>query len=92
MSLTGGSDEFDTTRLRGYSIRVSNTTNVSPVSTYVCFTDDKSRKISTIIQDNCMETARYVWFYQRQNHNSFAPILEICEVQVFGKLTVFDSQ
>lgn len=89
MSLTGGSEALNTIRLRGYSIRVSNTSDVSSGSTSECFTDDMSHILPTVIQEECKRTARYVWFYQlqKQEWNNKVPILEICEVQVFGKLT-----
>lgn len=89
MSLTGGTEAQSTERLRGYSIRVSNSSNVHLLagSTDLCFTDDMSHTLPTVIQEDCKRTTRYVWFYQPNNRDSIAPILEICEVQVFGKLT-----
>lgn len=86
MSFTGGSAAKNTVRLKGYSIRISNASNVPPNATDACFTDKSSSTLPTDIQEECERTTRYIWFYQRQNHNSYAPILEICEVQVFGKL------
>ncbi|XP_052692559.1 multiple epidermal growth factor-like domains protein 10 [Crassostrea angulata] len=82
-----GHPHTSTIRLRGYSIRVSNTSDVFPGnSTDVCFTHDSSPMSQTIIQEDCKRTTRYIWFYQphgRDSRNS-APILEICEVEIFG--------
>lgn len=86
--MTGGSVAKSTERLRGYSIRVSNTSDVSPVSsTDVCFADYSSSTLPTVIQEDCKKTTRYVWFYQPHVKDATVPVLEICEVQVFGKLT-----
>lgn len=87
MSLTGGGGSKSTLRLRGYSIRVSNSSDVPPGSTVVCFTDDMSHTLSTVNQKDCTKTTRYVWFYQQHVGDATVPVLEICEVQVFGKLT-----
>lgn len=87
MSFAGGSASLNTERLRGYSIRVSNSSDVPPGSTDACFTDDTSATLLTLIQEECTKTTRYVWFYQPHKRDSSSPILEICEVQVFGKLT-----
>lgn len=87
-SLTGGSVAGNTIRLRGYSIRVSNTSNVSPIkSTSACFIDDMSHILPTVIQEDCKKTTRYVWFYQPHVRDAKVPVLEICEVQIFGKMT-----
>lgn len=88
MSLLGGHPHTSTLRLRGYSIRVSNTSDVFPGnSTDVCFTHDSSRMSQTIIQEDCKRTTRYIYFYQTHATDSRngAPILEICEVEIFGK-------
>lgn len=91
---SGGSVAQNTERLRGYSIRVSNTSDVFPGnSTDVCFTHDSSPMSQTIIQEDCKRTTRYIWFYQphgRDSRNS-APILEICEVEIFGKTKGFNT-
>nr|XP_034322282.1 uncharacterized protein LOC105327342 isoform X2 [Crassostrea gigas] len=80
-----GSVTQSTERLRGYSIRVSNTSHVSPInSTDACFTDNVSHKIPTIIQNACEKTTRYIWFYQPRKRDLTVPVLEICEVQIFG--------
>lgn len=87
MSLTGGSVANSIIRLRGYSIRVSNTSNVSPGSADACFTDNRSATLKTVIEEDCKKTTKYIWFYQTHKINPNGPILEICEVQVSGKLT-----
>ncbi|XP_065939417.1 receptor-type tyrosine-protein phosphatase epsilon isoform X2 [Magallana gigas] len=81
-----GSVAESTIRLRGYSICVSNTTNVSLSSTDACFTDDMSHTLPTVIQEDCKRTTRYIWFYQPKvrSGDDSVPILEICEVQIFG--------
>lgn len=93
MSLTGDTAALDTMRLRGYSIRVSNSSNILPNSTDPCFTDISSGVLPTVIEKDCEKTTRYVWFFQtnKRGHADTAPILEICEVQVFGKLTRCDT-
>lgn len=93
MSFTGGSVAKSTLRLRGYSIRVSNTSDVLPSSANVCFTDHDSSTLPTIIQKDCKRTTQYIWFYQPHVRDSQynAPILEICEVKVFGKMTSCDT-
>lgn len=84
-TISGGSVAHSTIRLRGYSIRVSNVSNVSPGSTDECFTDDMSHTIPTVVQEECKKATRYIWFYQTHRIDSSSPILEICEVQIFGK-------
>eukprot|EP00105_Crassostrea_gigas_P015664 XP_011432729.2 PREDICTED: multiple epidermal growth factor-like domains protein 10 [Crassostrea gigas] len=81
-----GSEALNTIRLRGYSIRVSNTSDVPPGSTDACFTDDMSHTLPTVIQEDCKRTTRYVWFYQPtiRGGDDRVPILEVCEVQIFG--------
>nr|XP_022312103.1 receptor-type tyrosine-protein phosphatase U-like [Crassostrea virginica] len=76
------SEYYNTIRLRGYSIRVSNGTNVPPAESS-CYTDPGGTTLPTIIENSCIATARYIWFYQ-PNKNNVVPMLEICEVQVFG--------
>lgn len=90
-TFSGGTVSQNTVRLRGYSIRVSNTSDVSPGSTDVCFTDDSSATLPTIIQEECKKTTRYIWFYQPHERDSInnVPILEFCEVQIFGKCIDF---
>lgn len=78
---------MSTLRLRGYSIRVSNSSDVSPGSTDVCFIDDMSHTLPTVIEEECKRTARYVWFYQPHARDATVPVLEICEVQIFGWCT-----
>lgn len=89
--MTGGSQLKRTIRLRGYSIRVSNTSDVPPGSTEACFTGNSSSPMPTVIQIECKKTARYVWFYQPHvgDWDVKVPALEICEVQIFGKFSEF---
>ena len=78
-----GSAYANTIRLRGYSIRVSNDSDV-PART--CYTDPGNVLLPTIIENECVATSQYVWFYQTHTAPDVnSPILEICEVQIFGK-------
>lgn len=88
ITLLGGSPLGNTMRLWGYSIRVSNNSDVPPGSTDVCFTDNKTHILPTVIQEECKKSTRYIWFYQMHFRDYFAPILEICEVMIYGKLTI----
>ena len=72
-----------TRRLRGYSIRVSNSSD-APAET--CYTDPGNVNLPTILENECEATSQYVWFYQTHTaYGEKSPILEICEVQIFGK-------
>nr|XP_022311825.1 receptor-type tyrosine-protein phosphatase epsilon-like isoform X1 [Crassostrea virginica] len=79
-------DTQNTTRLPGYSIRVSNDPAL-PSSESDCYKDPKTVKpLPTVIEKDCVRTARFVWIYQNNTPHSGdqCPMLEICEVQVFG--------
>nr|XP_022311497.1 uncharacterized protein LOC111116787 isoform X2 [Crassostrea virginica] len=78
-----GSTSVSTIRLREYSIRVSNDTTL-PLPESSCYTDPGNVTLPTIIEKDCERTARYVWFYQDKGNGDEVPMLEICEVQVFG--------
>lgn len=78
-----GDSATNTIRLKRYSIRGSNTTAQSSI-THVCYTDTGATTLPTIIEVECKLTARYIWFYQSHAPNKEVPMLEICEVQVFG--------
>nr|XP_022312542.1 protein draper-like isoform X1 [Crassostrea virginica] len=78
-----GGANYSTIRLRGYSIRVSNDTTLPPPESS-CYTDPGNVTLPTIIEKNCERTVRYVWIYQGNALEGDCPILEICEVQVFG--------
>ena len=80
----GGNVSTSTIRLRGYSIRVSNDTALPESS---CYTDPGNVTLPTIIEKDCERTARYVWIYQNTRKSGETPMLEICEVQVFGMYT-----
>eukprot|EP00105_Crassostrea_gigas_P035831 XP_019919979.1 PREDICTED: adhesion G-protein coupled receptor G7 [Crassostrea gigas] len=89
----GSTYENKKSRLPGFSIRVSNDTTV-PTSSSSCYTSLQSDDMRTVIEKACERTTRYVWIYQ--NHTAagdVCPILEICEVQVFGDpIEVTDSR
>lgn len=74
-------------RLRGYSFRVSNDTTETPPESS-CYTDPGNVTLNTTVEQDCEKTIRYIWIYQSKKpyHLDICPILEICEVQVFGKL------
>lgn len=82
--LIGGDASANTIRLLGYSIRGSTNRLIS--DTKVCYSDN-SGILPTVIEAGCKVLARYIWFYQSHSQSDEVPILEICEVQVFG--TVF---
>ena len=72
-------------RLSGYSIRVTNDTALPESS---CYSDPGNVTLPTIIEKDCERTVRYVWFYQDKGNIHEVPMLAICEVQVFGMLTL----
>ena len=80
-----------TRRLRGYSIRVSNDTALPPPESS-CYKDPGNVTLPTIIEKDCERTARYVWIYQNNTVIGRCPMLEICEVQVFGMIMVINTQ
>lgn len=76
---------MNTVRLRGYSLRVSNDTTVPPPES-LCYNDPGNVTLPTIIEEDCERTARYIWIYQSDKpNNEKCPMLEICEVKVFGR-------
>lgn len=78
---TDRADGKNTIRLPGYSILVSNES--WPNSS--CYRDPKSRNLPTVIEKECRATTQYIWFYQPyRSSTDCAPMLEICEVQVYG--------
>nr|XP_034319766.1 uncharacterized protein LOC105348378 isoform X2 [Crassostrea gigas] len=80
-----GSPYKNTVRLRGYSLRVSNDTSVPPPESS-CYNDTGIVTLPTIVEEDCERTARYIWIHQtnKGNKDEWCPMLEICEVQVFG--------
>ena len=83
-----GSDQPRTTRLPGYSIRVSNDSALpSPES--ICYQDPGNPIQMILIENNCEMTGQFVWIYQNHTLHGKSPILEICEVKVFGKCLFF---
>lgn len=75
----GGSFQMNTFRLREYSILVSNDT-VLPLSESSCYADPGNVTLPTIRETDFERTASCVWIYQ-------SPMLEICELQVYGNFT-----
>lgn len=83
-ALTGGLPYYNTARLRGYSLRVSNDTNVPPPESS-CYADPGNVTLPTILEEDCERTAQYIWIYQsNKSYHDSCPVLEICEVQVYG--------
>lgn len=78
-----GNDFPVTVRLPGYSIRGSNGSMLPPPEN-TCYQDPGGNTLPTIIQNDCEMTSQYVWIYQNNTLDGPCPILEICEVQVFG--------
>lgn len=89
LKIIGTPAYYNTVRLRGYSLRVSNNTTVPSLESS-CYTDPGKNTLPTIIEEDCEKTSRYLWIYQSKKpfNLDICPILEICEVQVFGKLNL----
>lgn len=86
LTITGGSPYRNTARLRGYSLRLSNDTTVPPPESS-CYNDPEIVTLPTIVEEGCKRTARCIWIYQSNKpYVEPCPMLEICEVQVFGRL------
>lgn len=78
-----GTDGKNTTRLPGYSILVSDES--WPI--FSCYRDPMSPNLPSVIENECLATTQYIWFYQSLNSSEdCAPMLEICEVQVYGNI------
>lgn len=78
-----GTDGKNTIRLPGYSILVSNES--WPNSS--CYRDPMSPNLPSINENECLATTQYIWFYQSHNSSEDrVPMLEICEVQVYGNI------
>ncbi|XP_078330009.1 receptor-type tyrosine-protein phosphatase gamma-like [Crassostrea virginica] len=71
-----------TVRLPGYSIRVSNTSILSTAS--ICYQDPGVSTLPDELEEECHMTGQFVWLYQNRTLNGPCPMLEICEVQIFG--------
>ena len=84
-NLFEGEDGPGTKRLPGYSIRVSNDSYVPPPG-LICYQDTGNNDLNSTLQNDCERTAQYVWIYQNNTLVGLCPILEICEVQVFGMI------
>ncbi|XP_061190208.1 multiple epidermal growth factor-like domains protein 6 [Saccostrea echinata] len=84
-----GSTALNTIRLRGYSIKISNSTNLSHAQT--CYSDPGNQVLPTVLTNDCRGTSRFVWFYTTNvlYSGDTVPMLEICEVQIFGCQTGF---
>lgn len=78
--LLGGSR---TKRLPGYSIRLSNTSDLSTASS--CYQDPGNSVLPDLLEEECHMTGQFVWIYQNNTLDGNCPMLEICEVQIFGK-------
>lgn len=80
-----------TNRLRGYTIRVSNDSNVPPSK--ICYKDPNNATLPNIIENACVAKSQYVWFYQTHTaYGDYSPMLEICEVKIYGKHNLFYQQ
>ncbi|XP_062597090.1 multiple epidermal growth factor-like domains protein 10 [Saccostrea cucullata] len=79
-----GSVSLSTIRLRGYTIKLSNSTQLSDAET--CYSDTGNDALPTILTNDCEGTSRFVWFHTTSVPDSrdTVPMLEICEVQIFG--------
>lgn len=77
---------MSTGRLKEYFILVSNVFTLA--ETHVCYTQPPGFINTSILEEDCQSTARYLWFYQNKTFDGGSPMLEICEVQVFGMISV----
>ena len=76
-----------TTRLPGYSIRVSNESTWT--SSLICYQDPGNTTLPDIIEKECHMTGQFVWIYQDNKVVGPCPMLEICEVQIFGRFRIY---
>lgn len=65
---------------------MSNDTTKPPLES--CYTDPETVTLPTILEEDCVRTAQYIWIYKPNilDQGDNCPILEICEVQIFGNL------
>ncbi|XP_062614400.1 scavenger receptor class F member 1-like, partial [Saccostrea cucullata] len=76
---------YNTRRIQGFNIRLSNTTQTDRQD--ICYQDDGKTILPPIIEQQCKGVAQFVWIYTNKTFIDGA-VLEICEVQVYGKLFV----
>lgn len=82
--IIGGHSYYNTERLRGFSIRVSSDTN-EPLPQSTCYTDSGNVQLNITTEADCEGIARYIWIFQSNKADrDSCPMLEICEVQIFG--------
>lgn len=84
--LLGGTDT-KTTRLPGYSIRVSNESTLT--SALICYQDPGNTTLPDIIEKECHMTGQFIWLYQDNIMLGPCPMLELCEVQIFGRFRIY---
>ena len=72
-------------RLDGFYIYISDTFNAQqPNSGHQCYHDQQSGHPSTLQNITCDYPGRYMVIYNQRN--SAVAILELCEVEVYGKI------
>lgn len=82
--IIGGHLYYNTERFRGFLIRVSSDTNEPPPQS-TCYTDPGNVQLNITTEAECEGIARYIWIFQSNKADrDRCPILEICEVQIFG--------
>lgn len=82
--IIGAYSYYNTERLGGFSIRVSSDTNEPPPRSK-CYTDPGNVRHNITTEVDCERIARYIWIYQSNKPDrDRCPMLEICEVQIFG--------
>ncbi|XP_062613211.1 multiple epidermal growth factor-like domains protein 11 [Saccostrea cucullata] len=74
-------DNLNTKRLQGFSVLTSHSSDISLDDSNLCYEDPKNETLNTILEVECIQTARYVTIHKSDNEEA---ILEICEVEIYG--------
>lgn len=77
-----GSKEINTQRLKGFSIFASK--NPGFDRNHACYQDPENATLETEFEVDCFDTAQFVEIYTNKTNGGVSPILEICEVEIFG--------
>ncbi|XP_062618974.1 multiple epidermal growth factor-like domains protein 6 [Saccostrea cucullata] len=69
-------------RLTGFSILASQTPGFEDNN--ICYQDPGHVLPETVLEVNCVRTARYIKIYTNKKNDQYGAILEICEIRIFG--------